>query len=297
MNNAHLQERLQYAKEQLQIGNYGRVERAANELIDSSDPEFVKDGLLYKGMSLSFQGNTSESIQYFNQAIETDPNFEFAYFYRLDNLFRMGQIDEARADAEKLLSLDDQNVLYYEKLAAIDMEKRDFVSAEVICDKVLSIEPDNIPFISLRADIRTKQKKYALAIEDYLTLQATEDFELLEPTGIYIATGFAYLNLEDYANARIHLEKAKDLNPNHPLALAYLGYSLTHLDEVDNGVELINDSIDIAPNISYTYLLLAKVAIVLNEMEDAKECIELAQEHNQEGHLSEEIDALLNALE
>jgi len=290
--NAHLQERLQYAKEQLQIGNYGRVERAANELISSNDPDFVKDGLLYKGMSLSFQGSNTEAIDYFNQAIEADPNFEFAYYYRLDNLFREGKIDEAKADAEKLIALDDKNVLYYEKLAAIEMEMGEHASTEAICDQVLNLEPEHIAFVTLRADMRTRQKKYQLALEDYLSIQESEEFEQLDQNGVYISAGFAYLNLEDYPNAKIQLEKALDLNANHPLTLAYLGYTLTHLNEMDKGVELINDSIDINPNISYTYLLLAKAAIVLNEIEDAKECLELAQEHDQKELLTEEIAAV-----
>ncbi len=297
MNNSHLEERLKYAKEQLQIGNYGRVERAANELINSNDAEFLKDGLFYKGMSLSFQGNTTEAIDYFNQAIETDPNFEFAYYYRLDNLFRVGQIHEARADAKKLISLDDQNVLYYEKLAAIDMEMGDNESAEAIANKVLEIEPENIAFIALRADMRSKQKKYAAAIEDYLKLQASEEFEHMDQISTYTSTGFAYLQTKDYESAKMQLEKAKALNSNHPLALAYLGYTLTHLDQMDDGVELINDAIDINPDISYPYLLLAKAAIVLEEMEDAKECIELAQERDPEGQYKEEIDELLKKLE
>lgn len=294
--NPHLQERLQYAKEQLQIGNYGRVERAANELINSNDPHFLKDGLLYKGMSLSFQGSSAEAIEYFNQAIDIDPQFEFAYYYRLDNLFRIGNIDEARADAHKLISLDDQNVLYYEKLAAIDMEMGEYASAESSCDKVLSIEPENIAFISLRADMRNRQKKYQLALEDFLQLQSLEAFEQVDQNSVYISTGFAHLKLEDYENAKVQLEKAFELNPNHPLTLAYLGYALTHLNEMEKGVDLINDSIDINPNISYTYLLLAKAAIALNEMEDARECLELAQEHDEEERLVDEIAEVLKLI-
>jgi len=292
MSNPHLQERLKYAKEQLEIGNYGRVTRAANELIDSNDPEFLKDGLLYKGMSLSFQGNTSEAIDYFNQAIDTFPDFQFAYFYRLESLVNRRQLEEAKADAAKLIELDETNVLYYEKLAAIELELGNMDVIEEICEKVLSMEPDNTTFTSILANLHFDEKKFQSAIDHYKKIEASEDFERIDQAPIYRRIGFGYLKLEDYTPAKSYLDKGLELNPNDPLAIAYLGYALTHLDEVDKGVDLINDSIDMAPNNSYAYLLLAKVAIVLNETEDAIECLDLAQEHDTLEKLGEEIEEL-----
>ncbi len=39
---------LKYIKEQFEIANYGRVEREARQLINSNEPVFIEEGLLYQ---------------------------------------------------------------------------------------------------------------------------------------------------------------------------------------------------------------------------------------------------------
>ncbi|HAN79713.1 MAG TPA: hypothetical protein DCQ31_19100 [Bacteroidales bacterium] len=67
------------------------------------------------GLSFSKLQNADSAIYYYTIAIETDPNYEFAYIERVNELIKLQRYDEALTDCNYVLSINPSSVdaLYY----------------------------------------------------------------------------------------------------------------------------------------------------------------------------------------
>ncbi len=92
-----------------------------------------------------------EAVDYFQQAIELDPNFALAYVGLADSygwqvffgsLAPEEGLASAQAAADKALALDDQLGEVYNSLAGIKEERKDFEGAEAMYRRALELNPN-----------------------------------------------------------------------------------------------------------------------------------------------------------
>ena len=269
---ANFQEQLDYLIEQFQIGNYGRVLKYAKVLMDSDDPDAIKQGTLYCGLAYAYDGQEVEAQIVFDQLVKDFPDYGPGYYYRIDSYIRTSQFEEAKADAVKLYSLDHENPDYVQKYILVHEYLGDYGTVLEAAGKMAEHlgEEDGVDFILSKGFAHLKLGQYQAAIDDYVKLEENEEFTDNQMADLYNNVGFAYIKLAQYEDAKDYLEDAITLNNKHSGILSNLGFTLAQLDEVDRGYKLVDHAIKVDPNNSNAFKHRAKIALQLGETEAAK---------------------------
>ncbi len=210
-----LEKQLEYAKDQLEVGNYGRVERAADELMNTKDSPFVKEGLLYKGLAVLSQTRQAEAMEYFNRSIAEFPDFNLPHFYKCEVLMRQGKLQEARAAALVLCATDETNPEYQNILVTVDEFLEDHQAVVNTCDKVLAIHPQNFNFLYAKATAKRALEEYEVAIETYLLADEVEGIDEVEKAYIYNDIGVTYAQLKQFEEAKKYIEMSLAFDQPH----------------------------------------------------------------------------------
>lgn len=289
----HLQERLRYAQEQFEIGNYGRVERIAEELITNEDQSFLKEGLILRGSAFYLQNELQEAYQYFTQAIEQFPEAPMAYLYRFEILIAAQEFEKAKADAMTLVSLDAENVEYLDKLIQANEHLGDFEAVIEDCDKVLALHPEEPSFLSTRGTAYMALKQFGPGIKDFELLLNNPELREIDRAYVYNNVGFAYLQNEAYSEARTALSRSIDLNPSNTLAMNNLGNVMYELGDMKEAMRWLNKSIELAPEQSYTYKNRAKIHIKNGDSDEARADLMQAKDLNYDAEYGNEVNELL----
>jgi serine/threonine-protein kinase len=169
------------------------------------------------------------AIDYFQQAINVDPNYALAYVAVADSyanlgLFQLAPQKESYARAEvaatKALALDDELAEGHTALALVKLLKWDWLSAEKELRRALALSSN-----------------YALAHNRY---------------GLYLsATGH-------FDDALAEFKKAEQLDPANGAALANAGLNLCVTGTYDLGVRTFRDAIHLLPSYAFGHFLLAQ---------------------------------------
>ena len=289
----YLQKKLNYAEEQLEIGNFGRVLNTAKILIEAVDSPFVKEGLLYKGMAYFHLRNYEAAVDFLSAAIEEDQDLTLAYVYRGEALIFLERFMEARKDALISCTLDPTNLEYRNNLIAVDQYLGDYQSIINTCNKVLKIFPNAFDFLLTRGDAYLLSRQFDLAIEDYHYLlheTVIEDFDIVH---LYNNLGYAFSKKEVYQLAIDYFELALEIEEQHPYTLNNLGWALFQIGETEKALEAINLSIRYDPQNSYAFKNRAKIQIHLGWKENAKKDLLQAQALGYHIHYDDEVERLL----
>jgi tetratricopeptide (TPR) repeat protein len=292
----HLEQKLAYAKEQFEVANYGRTERAADELINSGDPDFKYDGLLYKGLALQNLRRAKESIPYFTEIIENYEDNTWAYYYRINAYLGIGEFLEARKDALVLCALEEDNITYLEQLLGVEEYLDNYESIIECCNKLLALDTENAVYLDTRAHAKLKGKDFEGAIADYLWLEKMEESDEQIFANLYNNIGFAYAEMEDFDKAKDYLERCLDIEEHQTFAMNNLGYVLARMGEIENGLNWINRSLSFNPQNSLAYKNRAKVYLVLDRRDDAIRDLQTASDLDYTIHYDSEVDELLAGL-
>lgn len=222
------------------------------------------------------------------------------------NLFIFGQDNNNQDNSANFKTRFDTLVIYYESK---EYEKAILKSTQLIDDFKNS---NLIDVYFIRALSFTKEKKIHLAIDDYKKLLILDigniDF-MLEIGSLYGELGdfndaykyfknileidslntHAYNNLsyysnqnEEYNQALYYGEKALELSKDSiwiGTALNNIGYSHFKLNQLNKGLELINQSILYFPENSFAYRNRALISIQKNNFYDACKDLYLSQKY------------------
>jgi len=292
----NLDEQLAIAKKQLDSGNYGQAAQAATKLIDSKQDKYVKEGLIYKGLSLSYQEKDAEAVDYFTQVINQYSDYKLAYFDRCQSLIRLSKFKEARADAVAYRDLDLSNPEHYNLLITVDEFLGDFAKVVETCDQALALQPNHFDYLFSRAAAKLALKKYQAAIDDYEKASQTDGLDDIDMSMIYSDMGFAHLELGQFAKAKHYLTEADEIDSNNPYILNNLGFTLAHLNEHQKGLDLLNLAIEIDHLNCYAYKNRAKIHLMLQQKEAAKTDLLKAQQLKYDLLYGNEVNDLLRQL-
>ena len=122
---------------------------------------------VYQGRQMAAQKDLNGAIEFFNQAIKTDPDLPDGYSGRANVLAQQKKYDDAKKDYDKAIELDDAQFLSYlgrgstlSNLEKLDDAKKDY-------DKAIQLDPAQVLGYSGRANLFTRQGKYPEAKQDF----------------------------------------------------------------------------------------------------------------------------------
>src|ERR1041385_8545725 len=144
-----------------QLGEGATFETQLRNTLSASPNHF--NSLYMLASFLSLEGRYSESLEYFRQAEEQEPQSEVVHFNYAFALAKLGQTDNAIQEYLKALLFDPIFHEAHYNLALLYMQKADYVLAVQHLNEIVSLEAANIPANMKLAEIYASQGKLPLA--------------------------------------------------------------------------------------------------------------------------------------
>lgn len=190
-------------------------------------------------------GRTELARSYYLDVNEDDPSFFIAAKGVAETLQTEGELEEAVAHLEGVIS---------------------------------DIGPGPFILVTL-GDIYRQLKQYEAAADAYSQRLGAKSPDGYQDWYVHYVRGISYERLGQWENAEADFRKSLDLHPSQPQVLNYLGYSLVERREnLDEALAMIEEAVALRPDSGYIVDSLGWVFYRLGRFEDAVVPMELAVE-------------------
>jgi len=244
----------------------------------------------------SVQDGMAEVFYSIGMALSGEAADDYSLIYgRLASFLRPDHIDALLLSAQLLDSLG-QYELAVETYKQIPPDSSDYHAAEMgraealrraakpdaaieVLEQLSKVHP-TLPMIhSALGDLLRQEENYEQAVKSYdQALEFTEEGANAQWFILY-ARGISHERLKNWEQAEADFRKALDLNPNQPLVLNYLGYSLVEKQvKLDEALTMIENAVAARPDSGYIVDSLGWVLYRLGRYEEAVGHMEKAVE-------------------
>jgi tetratricopeptide (TPR) repeat protein len=219
-----------------------------------------------------------EAVDYFQQAVDLDPNYALAYAGLADSYTLLGgwfgtmprdeAFAKAQAAADKALALDAQSGEAYNSLAGISDERGDLVGAEAAYQRALELNLNYAYAYSWYGEmLRNKLARPEEALVLHLT--GIELDPLSAPMMAQVAWDLQALGRHEESLA--WFENAIEIEPGYSESYVGLGrYYWTVLGQLDEAVVVLRKAISLDPGRIWTYDELGEVFLNLGDPDRAE---------------------------
>ena len=236
-----------------------------------------------RGLEAQQQGDFEQAIQYYDKAINLNPNYAIAYFYRGNAYGNKGELDQAIQDFTKAIDLNPNDAKAYNNRGIAYGTKDDFDLAIQDFTKAIDLDPNYAKAYFYRGIAYSDKGELDQAIQDYdkaIDLnpndakayfyrgnaysnkgdfdQAIQDYDKaieLDPqlAEVYNNRGNAYSDKGDFDQATQDYDEAIDLNPNDAKAYNNRGVAYSDKGDLDRAIQDYDKAIDLNPNDAKAY--------------------------------------------
>lgn len=193
--------------------------------------------------------------------------FKFKFeFFEANKLQMLGDNEMAIIKYNNCLLIDSTSAVVYYKLAAIYIEKKDFLLAENYADKAILYNDSNIWYYYLAGNLYSQNSNYKKAISVFRKLIALSPKEM----DFYLNLSDTYLKQNDYINAiKVYDEIDKNFGVSEVISMQKISIysSLNKKTEVLNEMQKLSKAFD---NDSKYERLIADFYLNNNEIEKAR---------------------------
>lgn len=274
--NLSSQENSEKIKKLFDSRKYKEVIKTATKEIESNKSNVYN--YLYRGLAYIQLKKFQESYNDFSEAINIDPSYAEAYFYRASILSLGNQSNEAINDLNmtlKYAKVDSIKQLGYAYRGGCKLQMYNIEGAIKDCNESLKIDSLNKNSrlaLSTLATAFGYQKKYDLSIPILEKLYKADSTELAFISNL----GYEYALIENYEKAIIFLDKALKIQPNAAYVLSNKAYTLLKIGKYNEALDLINKSIAIDETNAYAYKNLGLIYLAKKENRNACEAFRIA---------------------
>ena len=237
------------------------------------------EGIGVLGACLRVNNLNSESLNYLNQAIESDNNYAEAYLNR--GLIRLSQNDDVLAlvDLEIAHKIKPHLAEIWPLLGNIYFRLNDYPQATQIYTKLVELEPSNPTHLHTLALSHYKNGNIAEAIEKY------EETIKLQPNNpeAYNNLGIALNNQKQFKNALHNYKKAIEIYPNYIAATGNIGDLYYQTGEYEKAIEFYEKVLKLKPDHASANVSVGNSISALGDREGSvksyKKAIEIDPNH------------------
>jgi tetratricopeptide (TPR) repeat protein len=232
--------------------------------------------LYYLACIESELGNNEMSVDYATRAIRISPNDIDYYLIRINSLIELKKLDKALNDCNKVLSIENDNVIALFTKAQILIDQQNFVKAIDTYNELINFveDSDKINILYTRGCLFFEIENYNAAILDFSAVLEV----LPENYDTYFQRGATYFELDLFEKALLDFTKAVQLNGDEPSYYYYQGITYFELNKFKLAkysflkvIELSPDSIEGYYFLGYVYLKLKQPKKALKILHQAKE--------------------------
>lgn len=243
------------------------VQRTFTEVTEENRKKAT--ALLTEGHTAYNESNHAKAIELYSQAIQINPNYDEAYYWRASAKYTQKKYKEAIPDYDKAIALNpnSEEAYYYRALTNYNLDA--YTAALPDFDRAIELNPDVASMHYWRGEVKYMLKQYEEAIIDFsksLELSRNND----EPS--FNSRANCYYMLKKYKEARIDYTKAIELVPNDAFSDKYYrGICNYNLDLTQEALNDFLSYLEKDPNDPYILVMTAHSLYVLKEYQRAIE--------------------------
>ena len=178
-----------------------------------------------------------------------------------------GQISKAKEIYERIIKHGATDFMPYYELAMLCIKTGDTDRAENMLKKVCKLKPDFANAHKDLAVIYLNKRLFDYAKDEFKTAYecASDDFSIvIEYANYFHATS-------DFEKADQMYQKALELKPDDPNALAFSALNKTHLKQIDIALEQIVSAISKSPASAFLFFIAGRIYFLSGDFERAKD--------------------------
>jgi serine/threonine protein kinase/Flp pilus assembly protein TadD len=189
-------------------------------------------------------GDLMQAIEHFQQAIDTDPNFDLAYAELSSSFAFLGgtygyllppeeAMEKAKAAAKRSLAINPRLAKGYASLGwVLSSFERDWSGAESAFKRAIELNPGDA---FTRVWLAIHLSKTGRHREGLLEIRRAQALDPLNPT-VNSVYGFLLFEARQYDKAIRQLKNVLELDPNLPMAHRYLGWAYSEKKMYDEAI-------------------------------------------------------------
>jgi uncharacterized caspase-like protein/regulator of sirC expression with transglutaminase-like and TPR domain len=243
------------------------VQRTLTEVTEESRKKAI--ALLTEGHTAYNESNHTKAIELYSQAIQVNPNYDEAYYWRASAKYSQKKYKEAIPDYDKAIALNPngEEAYYYRALTNYNLNA--YTAALPDFNRAIELNPDVASIHYWRGELKYMLKQYEEAIIDFsksLELSRNND----EPA--FNSRANCYYMLKKYKEARIDYTKAIELAPNDAYTNKYYrGICNYNLDLTQEALNDFLSYLEKDPNEPYILVMTGHSLYILKEYQRAIE--------------------------
>jgi len=178
-----------------------------------------------------------------------------------------GQISKAKEIYERIIKHGATDFMPYYELAMLCVKTGDTDRAENMLKKVCKLQPDFARAHKDLAVIYLNKRLFDYAKDEFEKAYeyGGEDFSIvIEYANYFHATS-------DFEKADQMYQKALELKPENPEALAFSALNKTHLKQIDTALEQIKSALSKSPASAFLFFIAGRIYFLSNDFERAKD--------------------------
>ena len=151
-------------------------------------------------------------------------------------------------------------------LSAVQSYKnKDFKNAQILCYKIISIDPNNLEAILLLSSIFAANRDFVNA------KKMLKSADIIKPNNISILNnlGTVFTNLKEFKDAEVCYKKVIEVDPSNSNAHYNYGLLYLELKELKKAKIFFKKAINLEPTFAYAFLALANINVDEKEYETA----------------------------
>ena len=235
------------------------------EQVATTQPGSV-DAVFFMGESKRLAGNYKQALEYYQKAIEINPNFAPPYLGRARANLALTPKKDVKTDLDAAIAYDPNYWEAYLERGLYLLKKNDPEGAMLDLRRAKAMMPDS-PLVQIglaRAELALGNNERAL--------QAALDANQLDPEELssYLMLGMAYRATGDLENALKNLEFYLQYSPDNAEAFTFLGASYLSQGEYEKALTALDQAIRLDKNSDEAYTWRAETQMALKNFEQAE---------------------------
>ena len=195
--------------------------------LDEADREFLANQKFEDGLKCYYAKDYDGAIRLYNEALDLNPNWDFAYNNLAMAYNDLGQYERAIADYDKAIELNPNDADFYFNRGGTYKNLKQFDRAIQDYNQALKLNPNDADTYNNRGFVYDELEQYDLAIADYdKALELNPKLEFA-----YNNRAIAFVALGNIERAIADATKAIQLNPNYANAYYVRGICYQELGD------------------------------------------------------------------
>ena len=256
------------------LASLGRYDEATKSLdiAIKLDPKLSSLSWYYQGLNNLAEGKYEESIPYFDNAVETDPNLELAWSDRGIALAMLERYDEALKSFERAIKVNPKYAAAWNNIGHLFYIMGDYNESIKYFDEAINIDPEQIDAWIFKGLALEELERYNESI------QSIDWGILLNPKNemAWNGKGLVLCKLGRYNESIRAFDRALKINPDYASAWNNKGIALAELGKYEDALECYDKAIEIDPNFSRAWNNKGWSLYNIDRLNESIECYDKA---------------------